>query len=535
MAKDVSSTSHGMFVRNATGLVREISFFDSILVNLGPTAIGVGFAISVFYVLATYPGAHLLAGIWITAGFATLIALPYGLLAVAMPRSGADYILVSRVLGAPFGLASSFSFTVQQMLGIAFIASNFAIVGLIPGLAIIGLISGNTGISSLSSTLGGKNWTFAVSVGMLLLATALGALRVRSAMRIQRIGYAIAWLGLLAGLIVMVLTPTTVFVQRFDAIIGGGAYTKLLASAAKTGLAAPDTSWANTIPTIAALGFVFFYCWWSTNYGGELKSARTWRTLGSMITAIIVVAVVLTILSLALFHMTGEPFMAAANALNGSKDYPLPVPPFWVLFVAMAVKSGIFAALLVIAFLFWFPLWTWINLAQPTRAFFAWSFDGLLPAKVASVSDRWHSPVVALGITLVLSAVALVWEIYASTFFAVLALLTVLTIVTFMSVAVAAILVPYLKPDLWKQTLWPVRVFGIPLITLVGVLAFAAEAFMLFVLLSYPALGIPNAGIAMVVIVVVYAAGVGLYYLARGLQQRRGVDIRLNFTELPPE
>jgi basic amino acid/polyamine antiporter, APA family len=524
--------SRGMFVRKATGLTRDISFPNQVLLNLGPAAPGIGLAVSTFVVLGIYPGAHIISAFWLTALAGLAVAIPYGLLSAVIPRSGADYVLVSRSLGGPFGLASSFSLVVSQMLGIAFIASTFATVGIVPALSTIGIVSGNSWWLDAGTTLSSKTWTFVLSLAMLLIGVGIAALPNRVAMRVQRIGYAVAGTGMLLGVIVMLATSTSSFTSKFNDLVGSGSYDKILKAA---DVAAPGTSWSATVPAIGALSFLFLFSWWTTNYGGEIRGARSLRNLGSMAAALAVLCVLFSVVTAALFHMVGDQFVAAANAANGTADYPLSVPPFWFAFAAIATKSTFVALLLVVTFLFWFPIWTFIQFAIPTRALFAWSFDGVLPRRTAYVSERLHSPLVALAITAVLATAALAWEIFSSSFFDVYALMILLFLTPMISVAASAILLPWLRPHLWRGSPLPGRFLGLPLMTLAGVVALAVEIFILYVFLHYDGLGVANDRNTILLMVGLWAGGFVLYYVARAIQLRRGVDIALNYAAIPPE
>jgi basic amino acid/polyamine antiporter, APA family len=528
-----TEVSGGLFVRNSTGLVREVSPASAVLLNMLPAVPGVGLAISVFWVLAVYPGAHILPAFLITGILGLCVALPFGLLSMIMPRSGADYILVSRSLGPAWGLSSSFTFFVSQMLGIAFIASTFVTVGLIPGLATIGLVSKNKTILDLSTTLSSKNWTFALSLAILVVALILSAMPLRSAFRVQNFSYVIAGAGLLLGAIVMLTVSKATFAQHFDQIAGAGSYQHVL----KAGSSAlgSNSGWGNTIPALGALSFVFLFSWWSTNFAGEIRKAKTWSNAGSMMIAIGALVVIFFLVTAALYKMAGGDFVAAANAVNGTPDYPLHVAPFWLVFVAIGAKSSLLAIILVVTFLFWFPMWTWMQIAQPVRALFAWSFDGLLPPVVASVDDRRHSPRVALAITAVLSVIALVWAVYSSNFFTVLALLVVLFLVPMAYVAVGAMLLPYLRPALFRQSPITGRFLGIPLLSWIGAFGLAASLFVFWIFMKYPALGVSNRKNTLIAMFGLMAGGFVLYYIARAVQRKRGVDIALNYQEIPPE
>lgn len=99
MAEQETFTREGLYVRKSTGLVREVSPFSALLFNILPTVPGVGLAVSVFFALGVFPGAHIISAYWLTGLIALAIALPFAFLATAFARSGGDYILVSRSLG----------------------------------------------------------------------------------------------------------------------------------------------------------------------------------------------------------------------------------------------------------------------------------------------------------------------------------------------------------------------------------------------------------------------------------------------------
>jgi APA family basic amino acid/polyamine antiporter len=523
----------GMYVRNATGLVRGISPFSATIFNILPTVPGVGLSISVFWILAAYPGAHILSAYLITGVVALAIALPFAFLSMTMPRSGGDYILVSRSIGPPFGLASSISLMFAAVLATAFVATTFVTVGLVPSFATIGLISGHHWWIDASTTMSSKNWTFALSIVMLLIALALGALPLRKSMTFMNVTFGIAMLGVVAGVITMFAVSTSSFVSKFDQVAGAGSYQKILKAA--SGTAAPGTSWHNTIPAVGAIAVLFVVSWWSANYGGEVQRARTWLNLASMTASIVFYVLLFVLMTVAFYHMAGDNFVAAANTVNGTKDYPLTVPPYWLVFVAIAGKSTVFAIFLIATFMFWFPIWTWLQIAQPMRALFAWSFDGVLPSKAAYVNERTGIPVVALVVTGVLSAGGIAWAIYSSNFFTVLATVTLLNMTPMLFVGIAATLLPFLKPSLWRQTPIPGKVAGIPVLTLVGLAGAGASAFVIFLFLKYPGLGITDRLNTLLSMGACIVAGFVLYYVAKAVQRTRGVDIGLHYAEIPPE
>src|SRR5215213_5915050 len=104
----VSSAAGGGFQRRSSGLVRDFSPTDSWMYNvlaMNPVIVG---AFTFGLVTLTYPGASLWLVFVIAGLFCCAEAVAYALFTSAMPRSGGDYVMQSRVLGG--GVASVITF-----------------------------------------------------------------------------------------------------------------------------------------------------------------------------------------------------------------------------------------------------------------------------------------------------------------------------------------------------------------------------------------------------------------------------------------
>src|SRR3954447_19229632 len=109
----------GVYARKATGLVREVSPFSTLVFNMAGQPTSLLLATSVFFALALFPGGSIWLGFAMALGVALLISLCYGLFTSAIPRSGGDYVLVGRVTHPVVGLMSSFFWTSGVILSIA--------------------------------------------------------------------------------------------------------------------------------------------------------------------------------------------------------------------------------------------------------------------------------------------------------------------------------------------------------------------------------------------------------------------------------
>ncbi|MHA1209630.1 MAG: amino acid permease [Candidatus Freyarchaeota archaeon] len=105
-----------VFTRDATGLVREISILDAVVVVF-TFIVGGGIMFMSVQSLAPgyFPGGNLSMGYLLALFLWLPIALLYAILSRAMPRSGGDYVFVSRILGPGYGFLASWGVWIMLM------------------------------------------------------------------------------------------------------------------------------------------------------------------------------------------------------------------------------------------------------------------------------------------------------------------------------------------------------------------------------------------------------------------------------------
>ena len=102
------------YTRQATGLVREISFGSNIALNVSFISLPLAVLLATQAPFA-FPGA---SPFWVTVICALLCVFPvlmYGLFMAVMPRSGGDYVFVSRTLHPWVGFAANFNITARAI------------------------------------------------------------------------------------------------------------------------------------------------------------------------------------------------------------------------------------------------------------------------------------------------------------------------------------------------------------------------------------------------------------------------------------
>lgn len=534
-------TPQGTYARKATGLVREVSPFSTFVFNMAGQPTAVFLAISIFFLLGAFPGGSIWLGLAMALVVAIVICVCYGLFTSAIPRSGGDYVLVSRVTHPVIGLVSSFFWTSGVILSIAFIALAFVTVGLAPSLTAVGLISGDSSLVTAGSDLAtSENWQFGIGTALILISAALLAGGWRWTTRIMNGFWVLMMLGLATVFLVLLFKSQDGFVSSFNQFAGPitgepDTYNSIIDTAHKEGIdTSPSFSMDSTWPTWAAICSLSIFSWLSIYISGEVRRAKDTTQMKVMSLATLVHIGIAAVLALLFFSRFGHDFFYAVNAL-GEEGSPFGVGPFYTFLTSIAGDSTLLAWWLLITFAASFPLLMIPNLTIPVRTLFAWALDGILPSRFARVSPRTHAPNYAIGLTVVLSILVLRWAVTnGESFFDVLVEAFSLQLVTMILIGIAAMLLPYRRPDVWRSSATTQRFLGIPIVALAGALTAVLLAGIFYVYLRYPDLGIDK-GQFFRHCAYIFGAALLTFFVARLVRLRQGVDVDKLAAEIPPE
>ena len=205
-------------------------------------------------------------------------------------------------------------------------------------------------------------------------------------------------------------------------------------------------------------------------------------------------------------------------------------------FAGIMTGSTVLNVLMGLSFILWHVLLLFVIAMICTRNIFAWSFEGLAPSKLATVSERNHAPWLAAVVISAIAVVLLALYVFTS-FFTIVVNYIVIFSIAFWMASFAAILLPYRRPDLFAQAPEAVRrrIGGIPLLSILGVGNLALFTLILVASFDTPAFSGPTSGRAIAFVVGIYVVGAILYFVSRAIQQRRGVNLDLLYKEIPPE
>ena len=543
MATTTEAGRGGLFVRQSTGLVREASALDATIYNAVFSApVGATLAWGVFFALSAFPGADLVWATIISFVLNIPILVMMALLASSMPRTGGDYVWVSRILSPPLATISNFGAALSAMIGATFWARYFPVFALGPVLVTLGVIFDNGSLIDAGTSFQKDGlWIFAGGFAMIALMTAIHIAGLKATFRWQNAFWIIASLGTFLAFLVLLFGNTADFQANFGALNQkfGGTDAAGVVSAVNAGGAKPDVGNMDaTLPTIFAIMVFMMWNWWSVYLSGELKSAANRsRQMTVMFGALLWDVIFIAIGVLLLFKVTGYDFMVAVNSVNSA--YAIPTGPWYHFIASLAYNIPILTVLIVGSFLFWSLPAMVGNTFMPIRTVFAWSFDRLLPERFSEVNERTHSPVPAILLVMGLVTAMLAWSIASTDFATWLALGVLAGVVCVVIVGVAAIVFPTRRPDLYRASPANMQVAGIPVLYIVAPLSIAVMVFLTWLTLQYPALALygdaKNAWWVPAFIGGIVVIGLIVYFGAKVIRRNQGVDIDLVYRELPPE
>jgi|SRR5215203_353171 len=535
----------GAYARKATGLVREVSPFSTFVFNMATQPTAILIATAAFFVpLAYFPGGSIWLGFAMAFVVAIVLCLCYGLFTSAIPRSGGDYVLVSRVTHPVLGVISSFFWVAGVILVIAFVAQSFSTVALAPSLTAVGLVSESSSLVTAGEDIATSEWwQFGIGTAVILFSAALLAGGWRWTTRIMNGLWAVMVIGLATVFLFLLFKSQNGIVNSFNQFAGPitgepDSYNGIIASAQKEGIdPSPGFSLDNTWPAMAAIAGLSIYGWLSIYISGEVRRAKDVTQVKIMSLATTVHIGLAVLIGAVLFWKFGSDFFVAVNGLSETEAYPfVGAPPYYTFLTSIAGGSTLFAWWLFITFAVAYPLLMIPNITIAVRSIFAWALDGLLPSRFAQVSPRTHAPNSAIGLIVVLGIAVLWWAVKNNEgFLKFLFEAVLLQLVTMILLSIAAVLLPYRKPELWRASATTQRILGVPVVTLAAGLSIVLMVGLFFIYMRYPALGIEDKGHFFRDCAIVLAAALVTFFAARTARKRQGVDVDRLAAEIPPE
>jgi amino acid transporter len=531
------------FARDATGLVREFGAIDTLLFA-SAMVFALVFTTTQF---AWFYGNTLGANLPLTLLLASIpfifLMLAYWAIGITMPRSGNDYVWIGRIFRPSIGFAWALFYVV-----VVFMAAYVGEVGpfsyaFSAALSILGLQSHSAGLTNLGNFLGGNQGTFELAA---LITVIFGAFALFGSRFIKGLLYT-TWIAAIIGIglmwYILATTSTSTFISHWNTFLAAGNPSltySALQTAGSSGFPGMSTGFGAIV---LALPFAFLFLFggnFANGFAGEIKNVKKAIPIALFLSLLlgIVYWSVTSSLTLGTVGSTWMTIVGRAWDVNGvsSTAYPLAYAPSQPLLLAVAAYPN--NALITVMFATYIvgsvgALFTYFWI--PSKYFFAWSFDRILPSKFSDVSDRFHTAYLSIAVIVVLG-VALTY-LYAvlgySTYFT---LSSVLWGAAYVMPGLALAAFPFLKKDLFAQAPgWVAKkVGGVPLVSMVGVAVAVGFAYVADQAYTNPIITAANSASEEVAVGLV-AAGFIIYFSSKVYRKRNGIDIGMALREIPPE
>ena len=414
-----------LFVRKATGLVREIGPLTAVIIILCNT-MGLGWQKRVFQFTGAAPLPENLwvAGIppmvmaFLIGGIIIMLSvLSFSVLIAAMPRSGGGYVVISRLVSPLWAFVGSWF----EFLSIAW---SFGIIAVAVFEGVYFIFGPIVGV-----TAAGVNDVFLFGAGLLLviLFTAIGSLGVRMAGYLLQVMF---WIPAILTFYVLYLLGTSMAnpaaLQAGLATFGQAqGVTGLTADMYVQGALAQGMDAANVgnywaAVSTAMIGAYFAYIGYaaSTFVAGEVKEANKSMPKVLILSSVVIMLTYMTVSSLGAFSTAalGRVTLPNGNVWSFFEAYSylsygagnlaqagVPAVKAWTTTVAALTGIGLGLSTLNWLLFIFGILWV-ANDIPPfiltaSRILFAMAFDRVLPGSLASVNERFHSPVNATIVT----------------------------------------------------------------------------------------------------------------------------------------
>ncbi len=542
-AEALGSETPTLFLRKATGLVRGWSVRDSMIYACLSTNV-VTLGIYEFSFQSFIPKGQLLTAVLISAVWVSFLVIAYAGLIVTIPRAGGDYVWQTRILGSGLGF-------VMAATGWWFILWLWApIYGNVLSVELFQPLLATLGHPSAATWFGKPTGIFVITIITIALAGLLVSLGMAGYARIQKWGFYGGLIGFGVVLILLAINSKTSFINSFNLeaqkIFGvHNAYQATNAGAAKSGYVSPAFGFSPVSASMLLVPMLMFYLLWpnwgSTLYG-EIRGASDFRRVFSGMFFGLWITVALSVLFLVLVNKTmGNDFYNNANALYWSAYYggkvpaAIPIWPYPVMFAGWLVHNQIFQVALIIVMFLWFLAWVGTLFLSSTRVIFAAAFDRILPDRAAEVSEKRKVPLYSL-VLMLLPAVGLgALYAYNSTFASYTLDATLVIAVTYLFSAIAVVLLPFIKKELWQASpASRIKLFGVQIVPVAGWITIGLLGYNLFEWIHNDAYGVNNPD-SLYYMGGMYVLALLIYVIARLVRRRQGIDLGLINKEIPVE
>jgi basic amino acid/polyamine antiporter, APA family len=521
-----------IFSRESSGFVRVGTPWRMLALNFA----NIGFTYIMFTIWAhpaVFPQSNLLVALVVAAGFALFINMLYAQFATIMPRTGGEYVWLSRTFHPAIGFACSFAAAVSQSFWVGIGGYWIGSYVLGPMLTAFGASAGDATLSSWGATFSDPNVWFWLGTACVVLFSAINLRGLRFYLRFQDLNWIVGILTLVALAFVFLTSSHQDFVAGWDTYAAATGVPTVQGTFDLAAQAGMPTGFSIT-DTLGIAGIIFIMAFASTSIGAEVRTPKRSQLYGA-VGGIIAYLGAVILLVLLLDKVVGLDFNQAVAWLsyNAPEGATVEAYPVFITFTGVLIHNTLLLLFVGAGMVLWSYFWLPSAQMIATRSMFAWSFDRLVPEKISEVGEKSRAPWVAVLITAVIaeSFLFLYWQGVFSFLQPALAYNLV-----FFIASVAGIVFPYLKKTkpLYEASEVGYKVAGIPLMTICGVVGVIWFGLGTYYMLTVDALFL-NSQAGLITTGLQFAIPLVIFFVAKWYRGRQGINLNATFAEIPPE
>ncbi len=517
-----------VFTRNASGLVRELSWWDVFIISISAPA-GSGILYYSVSTASSYPGGSVGLAFLIGMAMFLPICLVAAILSTAMPRSASLYVSISRFVDPTIAYIAGLLFFIGQSIAAGVL--GHIIMRVIGGILVSsGMAGGNVFMKDFGAALQTPLWSIVGGILWVLLFWGITLSGAKPFKNVMRIAFAIPALATLIAIIYFLFSSPESATAAFNQSWGADAFQKVLNAAKENGWVISKFSWSATFGLLLVVAWAFNGIEMASYAGGEIKTPKKSMVRGFM-WGWFTVGLMYIILAFAVFRPFGSFIGAYDFLLNNHPEVLKTIMPkistSVPFFLLSLLKNSWFGILIAIGMALWFANCILPVFLSTSRLVFALAMDRAVPEWMANINQKTGAPTWATHLTAILAIGGVFFSIFNVK--VVLGTLMFSTLFIFWLYGLSAMLFPYRRPDIYEKCPIKAKILGVPLITLAGFLTFGVGWFFLFI--TSREISIPVA----VVLSILIFIGMILYIYQYAKNRRNGVDISKIYSEIPPE
>ena len=552
-AEAVGAEAPTLFLRKATGLVRGWSVRDSMIYACLATNF-VTLAIYEFaFAAPAFPKGQIITSVVISGIWVSFLVVAYAGLVVTIPRAGGDYVWQTRILNGGLGFVmAATGWWFILWLWAPIYGNILAVQFFEPIWATMKWTWPGSGATAGAAWFGTHAGIFTVSLITIVLAGLLVSIGMAGYARFQKWCFYGGLVGFAVIVVLLLINNHAAFVNSFNLeahkLFGvSNAYGQTQKNAgAISGYAPSHLGFGPLGQTMLLVPvMMFFILWpnWGATLYGEIRGASDFKRVISGMFGGLWITVLLTVVFLLLIYKTfGWAFYQNSNQLNYQAfilnphvKTVLPIWPYPVLFAAWLVHNTAFQVILILVMSLWFFGWVGTLFLSSTRVIFAAAFDRVLPDRAAEVSEKRKVPFYSLVLMLLPAVILSAVYAYNATFVTYTYDATLVIAVTFLFSAIAVVLLPFIKKDLWQASpASRIRLLGVPVVPLAGWVTIGLLGFNLWEWFTNGSYGV-NFHPSLFFMLGLYVLAVIVYAVAWFVRKRQGIDLSLVNKEIPVE